>query len=113
MKIITRERENVIILDITGEVRSSDANIPTLHQLVKKRLEEHKRKFLVNFEKVKFIDSLGIGELVASFKSVQDWGGELKIMKLPAKIHLIFVITGLSLIFEIFDSEDGAIRSFL
>lgn len=112
MEIITRELDNVIILDIRGELRSADVNMPTLHQLVKERLEENKRNFLVNFEMVKFIDSLGIGELVASFKSAQDWGGKLKIMKLPAKIDLIFKITGLSLVFEIFDAEDEAIRSF-
>jgi anti-anti-sigma factor len=79
---------------------------------VKDQIKKNKKNFLINFEKVKFIDSMGIGELIASFKSAHDSGGKLKLMKLSPKIFLLFQITLLVKIFEIFDDEEEAIRSF-
>jgi anti-sigma B factor antagonist len=55
---------------------------------------------------------MGIGELIASFTSTYDSGGKLKLMKLPPKIFLVFQITLLINVFEIFDDEEEAIGSF-
>lgn len=112
LEINIRERDNVIIFDIDGEIRRTAENVVSLHQIVKDQLAKNKRNFLINFEKVKFIDSMGVGELIASFKSVHDAGGKLKLMKLPPKIKLLFEITMLIKVFEIFDDEDEAIASF-
>ena len=112
MKINIRERDNIIILDIDGEIRRSAENVVDIHLLVKDQIKKNKINFLINFEKVKFIDSMGIGELIGSFTSALDAGGNLKLMKLPPKIYLLFQITLLVKVFEIFDDEEEAIRSF-
>ena len=113
MEIKAREQKHIVILDIIGEMRRSEYQVPTLHQIVKKWIEENKKNILVNFEKVKFIDSLGIGELVASFNSTMNSGGNLKLMKLPPKIHLVFLITGLATVFDIYEDEEAAVDSFV
>ena len=112
MEINTRRRDNIIIFDIKGEIRRSAENIVILHQLVKDQLEIGKRNFLLNFEMVTYIDSWGVGELIASFKSTHDLGGKLKILKLPQKILILFQITMLIKIFEIFHDEEEAIKAF-
>ena len=112
LKIETREINNIIILDIEGEIRRSWEETTTLHQHVKNYLKEGKRNFILNLNKVEFMDSYGVGELLACLKSIHDLGGRLKLLKLPPRIMLLFKITGLVRIFEIFDDEEEAIKSF-
>jgi anti-sigma B factor antagonist len=112
LEIKIRERDNVTIFDIEGEIRRSDETVLSLHQLVKDLLKEGKRNFLLNFEKVNFIDSMGVGQLLACYKSVIDQRGQLKLMKLNPKIRLLFEVCALTRIFEIFDDEEEAVKSF-
>lgn len=112
MEIKTRETDNIQVFDITGEIRRSSEGVVSLHQLVKNQISEDKRNFLFNFEGVNYIDSMGMGELIACFKSIHDRGGHLRIMKLQPKIRFLFEITMLTKIFPPFDDEDEAIDSF-
>jgi len=66
MEIHAREKADVIIFDIEGEIRRSDVSDVTLHQLVKDQLDGGKRNILLNFKNVEFIDSFGVGEILAS-----------------------------------------------
>jgi len=112
LEIKIRERDNVTILDIEGEIRRSDETILRLHQFVKDLLKEARRNFLLNFQKVDFIDSMGIGQLLACYKSIVDKRGQLKLMKLKPKIRFLFEVCMLTRIFEIFDDEEEAVKSF-
>ncbi len=112
MELKTREFNNIIIFDLEGEIRRSLEDDITLHQHVKNHIEEGERNFLLNFDKIEFMDSMGVGELIASYKSIHDLGGKLKLLKLPPRIQLIFKITMIEGIFEIFDDEETAIKSF-
>jgi len=112
LEIKTRELTNIIIYDIKGEIRRSEEDDITLHQHLKSHLEKGKRNFLLNFDKTNFIDSYGVGELIASFKSIHDLGGKLKLTQMHPRIRLLFQITGLERIFEIYDYEEAAIKSF-
>jgi len=112
MDIRTRERSDVIIFDVEGEIRRSDMNETTLHQLVKSRLDSGKRNILLNFEKVDFIDSFGVGEILASYISTQNLGGRFKLAKISKKLFLIFQVTGLIKVLDIHETEDSALKSF-
>ena len=112
MEIKTREFNNIIIFDLEGEIRRSLEDADTLHQHVKNHLKEGERNFLLNFDKIEFMDSMGVGELIASYKSIHDIGGKLKLLKLPPRIQLIFEITAIIRIFETFVDEETAIKSF-
>jgi anti-anti-sigma factor len=113
MVIKTREKGDVVILDIEGEIRRSDMSETTVHELVKDRLESGTRNILFNFEKVEFIDSFGVGEILASYISTQNLGGKLKLARISKKLYLVFQVTMLTKVLEIFDSEDSALQSFL
>ncbi len=112
MVIGTRENGTVAVFDIEGEIRRSDSMEATLHQLVKARLEAGRTDILLNFEKVDFIDSFGVGEILASYISTQNLGGKLKLSRVSKKLLLIFQVTMLTRVLEIFGSEEAALESF-
>lgn len=106
-----REINNITIFDLKGEI-TRILEGTTLHQHVKNHLKEGKRNFILNFDKIEFIDSFGIGELIASFKSINDTEGKLKLIKLHPRIKILFEITMLTRIFKIYDDEEEALKNF-
>jgi len=112
MDIKTRDHDNVVIFDIDGEIRIADCPGPTLHQIVKTYLEGGKKDILLNLKNVGFIDSSGVGQILSSYKSTLDLGGKLKLCQVSKKLYLIFQITGLVRVLEIFDDCDSALKSF-
>jgi len=113
MNIEKRVQKDVTIFDIEGEIKRSDISDVTLHQLVKEQLESGRRHILLNFHRVDFIDSFGVGEILASYISTHNLGGKLKLARISKKLYLVFQITMLTKVLEIFDEEDRAIESFL
>ena len=113
MIIKTRQKDDVVIFDIEGEIRRSDMSETTLHELVKDRLVAGTRNILFNFERVEFIDSFGVGEILASYISTQNLGGKLKLARISKKLYLVFQVTMLTKVLEIFDSEESAMQNFL
>ncbi len=113
MEINTREKTDIIIFDIEGEIRRSDITDITLHQLVKDQLDDGKRNILLNFQNVDFIDSFGVGEILASYISTHNLGGKLKLAKISKKLFLVFQVTMLTKVLEIFDEEEIALDSFI
>lgn len=112
MDIRTRDFNRIVIFDIDGEIRRSDMTETTLHQLVKSQLENGKRDILLNFENVEFIDSFGVGEILASYISTHNLGGKFKLVRISKKLYLIFQVTMLTRVLEIYDDEADALKSF-
>ena len=112
MTIKKRVKDGVIIFDIEGELKRSDIIDVTLHQLVKDELEGGKKYILLNFEKVPFIDSFGVGEILASYISTHNLGGKLKLVRISKKLFLIFQVTMLTKVLDIYEEEETALKSF-
>jgi anti-sigma B factor antagonist len=113
MQITPRFQGDVVIFDIEGEIKRSDITDLTLHQLVKDQLDGGRRKIVLNFERVAFIDSFGVGEILASYISTHNLGGNLKLVRISKKLYLVFQVTMLTKVLEIFEDEDAALRSFV
>ncbi|MGB8952005.1 MAG: STAS domain-containing protein [Candidatus Aminicenantales bacterium] len=112
MVITMREQGNVAIFDIEGEIKRSDVTDITLHQAVKEKLDADLRNILLNFHKVDFIDSFGVGEILASYISTHNLGGKLKLAGISKKILVVFQVTMLTKVLEIFEDEAAALKSF-
>jgi len=112
MEITTRDAGHVIIVDIKGEICRSEVGKTTLHEFVKHQLESGRRNILLNFAGVAFVDSFGVGEILASYTSTQNLGGKMKLACVPNKMNLVFKITWLDHVFEIFDNEAAALQTF-
>ena len=112
MNIKIRELNNIVIIDIGGDIRQYDVKGVSLYQHVKDQLQAGKRNILINFDKVDFIDSLGVGDLLSSYVSANNLGGKIKLIKVSSKIHLVFRVTLMDRLFEFFEDEEAAIQSF-
>jgi anti-anti-sigma factor len=112
MEFRTREIADVVIYDIKWEFKLIEDIPIALHDDVKSHLNSGKRRFLFNLKNVKYMDSYGLGELVASFISISNVGGKLKLVNLIPRIRLMFEVTGLVKVFEIAEDEKTAIGEF-
>ena len=112
MNINLRRKDDVSVFDIEGEIRRSEFMNTSLHEMVKELLEEGNRKILLNLEDVDFIDSYGVGEILASYISTKNVGGQLKLAHISQKLSLVFQVTMLSKVFDIYDSEKEALDNF-
>ncbi|MDH4273221.1 MAG: STAS domain-containing protein, partial [Candidatus Aminicenantes bacterium] len=90
MSVKLRAKGGVVIADLVGEIRLTDDQTPSLHRLIDEQLTEGKSDILLNFARVDFIDSYGIGDVVASYLAVKEKKGRLKLAGLSPKIWLIF-----------------------
>ena len=111
MKIGTRETKGVTILDIQGKF-CIDEGTTEVRDRIRELLEGGNNKILVNLERVKYVDSTGIGTLVASFTSVARDGGQLKLAKLGHRLQRLLSTTKLLTVFDAYGDEAEAISSF-
>lgn len=111
MKIEKRNRDGVTVLDLGGKITIGKGDV-ALREAVQQTLDSGAAKVLINLADVTTIDSSGVGELVSAFTTATNRGAKLKLANLPAKVNDILQITQLITVFEVFDSEDEAIRSF-
>ena len=70
------------------------------------------KKIVLNLAEVPYIDSAGLGEIVRTYTTVSRQGGSLKLLNLTKRITDLLSITKLLTVFETFDSENEAVRSF-
>ncbi len=111
MEITTREAENIIILDIDGEIDLYNA--PTLKDIIKKNIETQNYNIIINLDKVSYIDSSGIGALISSLSNLKKYQGGLKIINVTGSVKKVFELTKLTSFFEIYENEEDAIKSFI
>jgi anti-sigma B factor antagonist len=106
-----RQAGDVTILDMSGAVRIGQGSV-ALRDSVRNLVEAGKKKILLNLGGVNYIDSSGIGELIANFTTVSREGGQLKLLNLTDKIQNLLVITKLLTVFDSYDNEADALNSY-
>ena len=106
-----RQAGDVTILDLTGEVRIGDGSI-ALRDSIRKLSDAGKKKVLLNLAGVKYMDSSGVGELIANYTTISRQGGQLKLLNLTDRIQNLLVITKLLTVFDSYDNEAEALQSF-
>jgi anti-sigma B factor antagonist len=104
----TREAGDVTILDLEGELDTYTA----VRDIIVRLVDEGKKKILLNMAGVEYIDSAGLGTLVGGLKRATENDGILKIVHANEQLQKVFNITGLVRVFEQFESEEEALRSF-
>jgi anti-sigma B factor antagonist len=106
-----REVGHVTILDVKGRVVLGD-EIGHLRDTVRDLIAEGKKKIILNLAGVDYIDSSGVGELVSSYTTVRNSGGELKLLNLSQKVKDILHVTKLYTVFDVRTDEFTAVKSF-
>jgi anti-sigma B factor antagonist len=102
---------DVLVLHLTGPITLGPATAK-FRQLISDTLESGKKNILLNMAEVYYIDSSGLGELVAAYTAATRRGGKLKLAKLTQRVQDVVTLTKVYRIFEVFEDEDTGIRSF-
>jgi anti-sigma B factor antagonist len=111
MNTNVRQRDDVTILDLKGKITIGSGEA-ALRNAVHEVLGGGSKKVLINMRDVSTIDSSGIGELVSAYTTATNRSVKLKLCNLPEKVSDILTITQLITVFDVYDSEDEAVRSF-
>ena len=102
---------HVLVLHLSGSITLGPGT-QKFRQLITETLEGGRKAILLNMAEVNYIDSSGLGELVAAYTAATRRGGMLKLMKLTQRVQDVVQLTKVYRIFEVFNDEDSAVRSF-
>ena len=111
MEIVERTVNDVTVLDLKGKMTLGEGD-ELLKDKINSLLAAGKKKLLLNLESVPYIDSAGLGEVVRTYTTVSRQGGSLKLLNLTKRIEDLLSITKLLTVFDTFDSEADAIKSY-
>jgi anti-sigma B factor antagonist len=111
MDIEERAMGDVVVLDLKGRVTLGEGD-QLLKDKVNSLMNQGKKKIVLNLAGVPYVDSAGLGQIVGTYTTVSRQGGSLKLANLTKKITDLLAITKLLTVFETFDSENEAVRSF-
>jgi len=111
VKLTTRQVGDVTVIDANGRITLGEGS-STFRDTIKDLTARGNKKLLLNLGEVSYIDSSGIGEMVSGFTSVTNQGGELKLLHLNKRVKDLLQITKLYTVFEVFEDEAAAVRSF-
>lgn len=111
MKIKERFEHDVAILSISGNMMGGP-DTQELHQKVKSILNDGFKKIVVDLKDVKWMNSSGLGTLMAAHASVEEAGGKMKLANVTEKVQSLLIITQLMKIFETYENVDRAVASF-
>ena len=111
MQIEERAVGDVVVLDLKGKITLGEGD-ELLKDKVNSLVNQGHKKIVLNLADVPYIDSAGLGEVVRTYTTVSRQGGSLKLLSLTKKITDLLSITKLLTVFETFDSENEAVRSF-
>jgi anti-sigma B factor antagonist len=111
MKMTNRELDGVSVVALDGRIFGDESN--ALRAKLKSLIAEGKKKIVLNMDNIKYIDSAGLGILVAAHCSAKSQGASLVLCHLGRKLQEVLQITKLVTVFEVCDTEAAAVASFL
>ncbi len=106
-----RQVGDVTVVDVSGRITLGEGS-SNLREGIRDLATKGHKKILLNLSEVSYIDSSGIGELVSGFTTVANQAGQLKLLNLTKRVRDLLQITKLYTVFEVYDDEATAVRSF-
>ncbi|MCK4304503.1 MAG: STAS domain-containing protein [Candidatus Eisenbacteria sp.] len=111
MKFKSRKVQDVVVFDLTGGLEGGPDSFK-IKDVVSEQLAQGERKFLLNMDKVTFVNSTGVGIVATVFTSIMNANGVMKICNANEKVSRVMMITKLLTVFESYYQEEEAIASF-
>lgn len=111
IKIDVRPKgNNITLIVLRGEIGTETVN--QFKDKVDAIVNEGKTRLIMDFQEVNYLNSMGLGVVAATLKKVKKEKGDLKLLNLSPAVQELFELTRLTKVFEIFDSEENAVKSF-
>ena len=111
LTISERQDGEITIVSLAGEITLDDGDI-AFGRHIDGLIAQGRVKIVVNLADVTYIDSAGVGMLVAESKRLTEHDGAMRLARLTARSHHLFAMLKLKFVFEIYDDVDSAVRSF-
>ena len=111
VKLNTRQSGNVTVIDVSGRITLGEGS-SVLRDALRELVTAGHKNILLNLGDVTYIDSSGIGELVAGYTSMANAGGTLKLLSLTKRVKDLLQITKLYTVFDVHDDEAHAVQAF-
>ncbi len=111
MKATVRKIGNVSVVDLSGKITIGEGDV-VLREKVSELLDGGDKHILLNLEKVKYMDSAGIGELVACYKRAKEKDGTVKLLNPSGKVYDLLQLTKLEEVFDTYRDEKEALVAF-
>ncbi len=112
MNISERTVGDVMIVDVSGKVTLGDGGDAMLKDKMGSLVQQGRKKILLNLGDVSYVDSAGLGAIVQAYATLNKNGGALKLLNTTKRIKDLLAITKLLTIFDTFDNEAEAVKSF-
>ncbi|MGM0598175.1 MAG: STAS domain-containing protein [Candidatus Rifleibacteriota bacterium] len=111
IRIDVRPKSNdVTLVVLRGEIGTETVN--QFKDKIDQIVADGKHKLVMDFQEVNYLNSMGLGVVAATLKKVKKNKGDLKLINLSPAVQELFELTRLTKVFEIFDSEEDAVKSF-
>lgn len=111
MTLSERRIGDVTIIDIDGRMTVEDG-ADAFRDAVRQLVRQDRVQLVLNFQAAPYIDSTALGELVRAYTSATRKGGTLKLLNVTPRVHELLMITRLLSVFDLFDAEAEAVKSF-
>jgi anti-sigma B factor antagonist len=110
MKLSTRTVDGILVVDCSGRIIFGEESA-SLRDTLRDLIPQNK-KIILNLSGVNYIDSGGLGTLVALYTSARNSGGSIKLANLTQRVGDLLQVTKLLTVFDVYDSEERALESF-
>jgi anti-sigma B factor antagonist len=111
VKLTTHQKGEVIIVVASGKLTMGEGT-STLRTKIRELVASGSRRIVLNMADVSYMDSSGMGELIAAHTTITTAGGEIKLLHLAKRVHDLLKLTKLYTVFEAFEDEASAVNSF-
>jgi len=111
MKFSIRKSGNVAIIDVEGKILLGEGDVE-IKEAVDNLLKQGNKNIILNMAKIPYLDSAGLGELIRCFTTLRKSGGDFKLLSPNQRIIDLLTITKLLNVFDCYDNEESALKSF-
>jgi anti-sigma B factor antagonist len=111
MTVSAREIGEVTVVDLSGRITVQEG-WEALRDVTRDLLRRDRVKIVLNMQEVPYIDSTALGEIIRTYTSVIRHNGSVKLLNVSSHVHQLLVITSLLAVFDLFESEADAVKSF-
>jgi len=111
MKASTHTEGDVVVISLSGQLMGGP-DAEAVRQLVRENLDAGRKKLVIDIGDVSWVNSTGLGILIASHVTISNAGGALKLSRVSHRISQIFMVTKLHTVFETHPTVDEAVASF-
>jgi anti-sigma B factor antagonist len=111
VKLTTHANGKVIVVDASGKLTLGEGT-GTLRAKIRELVDGGSKRIVLNMADLSYMDSSGLGELIAAHTTIITAGGEMKLLNLAKRVHDLMKLTKLYTVFETFEDEASAVDSF-